>query len=127
MVHGIKSCWSKWYCNATSCQAGDKNSYPANHFWANYDLKMDILHNHAELSLGDNMSWPERANEIKAQIEDTFKRLTREANDSQFPPWFSHCPISMGGLVGRVLTGGENRDTALVNSLRKLYLLRDAQ
>ena len=134
MVHGITSCWEKWYCDDATC-IGDKLErnnlpdkdvlYPKEDFWANYALDHGFIVMTPNYKWGLMTNWEERATQIKEQIEDNFRGLTKDindANDNRFPPWF-YVAHSMGGLVARVLVNGQHEISKLATSLKKIYIL----
>ena len=110
MVHGILSCYNKWYEN------GDATNH-----WDNYARASGFITFTPNYHFDNDYTFAQRASEVKAQIESNLNSMTANP-DGNYPPWF-YIAHSMGGLVGRTLTGGEHKESSLVRSLKKLYIL----
>ena len=124
MAHGYWSCYQKWH-NFDSARDAD--------YWDNYLRNLGRTNPTGQngfititpnywFQLDDIHSWPRMAVEVKDQVEQTLKFLTRQANNNSYPLW-NYVGHSQGGLVGRVLTSGDFKDSPLITSLRKMFLL----
>jgi hypothetical protein len=115
MVHGIRSCYTKWV-DVTNLQSESFwDSYARNRgfitFTPNYYWKQDASH-----------PWEDLATQVKQQIESDLQGLSREIAANRYPRWV-YIGHSQGGLIARVMTFGGNRATKVVKAIDRIYLL----
>jgi pimeloyl-ACP methyl ester carboxylesterase len=116
MVHGILSCFEKWYAFQGTPQASG--------YWDNYARSQGFISftpNYHYLVNSPN-SWGNVATEVEDQIQENFKALSRSVNDTSYPEWV-YIGHSQGGLVARALTSTSSTGGTLASSLRKIFLL----
>ncbi len=119
MVHGYAACYQKWFKEPSVGSSDPKLTY-----WGNYVQGNGVISftpNYKWYGLTAKSSWSESVSQITMQIENGFKGLSKEIDGHAYPNWF-YVSHSTGGLVGRVLAY-QNEGSALVKSLKKLYLL----
>lgn len=116
MVHGILSCFEKWYAY--------QDNPDAKNFWDNYVRGRGLISftPNYHYMVGPDHQWVDVASEVQNQIEENFKTLSHQISSNAYPSWV-YIGHSQGGLVARVLTSGPNGRSALVHSLQKLFLL----
>ncbi len=113
MVHGVKSCYEKWYSTEVDAQTK---------YWDNFVRARGGITFTPNYVSYLPTSWPQRAKQLQNQIEYNFGRLSRDIETRhRYPAWFlvAH---SMGGLTARALVY-QNEAVALTAALQKLYLL----
>jgi hypothetical protein len=121
MVHGIYSCYAKWY---------QPPQFPkAPLFWDNYARKrgfISITPNYDYLINDTSNTWIHASRVVTDHIETTLNMLTLDIETPNhtpiYPPWV-YIGHSQGGLIARTLTASGRYQTALTDALRKIYLL----
>ncbi len=107
-MHGALNCYEKWYDPSQDPTALWDNDARTNGF-------LSFTPNYQWWVM--RATWPERADEVFAELGSDLAGLSRLS-----PPvvMVAH---DMGGLVARVLTGGSHRGDALVQRIRRLYMM----
>jgi len=118
MVHGIYSCYSKWYADP-KLHLSDETSH-----WDNFARARGFitLTPNYHFDIGDVDRELAAAKEVSDHVESLFRSLMQQAGGMRYPGW-AYIGHSEGGMIGRILTSSTGSGGPLVGKLRQLFLL----
>lgn len=122
MVHGISSCYQKWY-SVDSIVCSDRLVF-FDDDWDNFargEGFITFTPNYYWLK-DSTHPWELLAGQVLSQVTTNLRALSQQSNGGKYPPWV-YIGHSQGGLVARVLTSGDNGRSSAVRSIQKIYLL----
>jgi len=139
LVHGIWSSYEKWYHRTfdESQDIADVGRYwdqylrrigsgsaaePEGFITITPDYRTDFAPIGTDTDIPLMGGWEAAVTRVGLQIYSTLQNLTTGVNDQAWPPFY-YIGHSQGGLIGRVLLSGRNRNFAISRAVRYMYQL----